>query len=81
VCVRLSSLNKTLQVEQLDKLEQYTTSAAEAVAAEGGDLGELSQKFYQAAVQVCVCVCVKGMGIVLVKQNDMPVIESYCSAQ
>ncbi|KAM4572929.1 lon protease homolog 2, peroxisomal [Odontesthes bonariensis] len=40
------------EVEQLDKLEQYTTEGTEAVAAEGGDLGELSQKFYQAAVQL-----------------------------
>ncbi|XP_041852690.1 lon protease homolog 2, peroxisomal [Melanotaenia boesemani] len=39
------------EVEQLDKLEQYTTSAAE-VTAEDGELGELSQKFYQAAVQL-----------------------------
>lgn len=39
-------------MEQLDKLEQYT-SAAEGAAAEDGELGELSQKFYQAAVQVC----------------------------
>uniref|UniRef100_A0A8C6PR96 Lon peptidase 2, peroxisomal n=1 Tax=Nothobranchius furzeri TaxID=105023 RepID=A0A8C6PR96_NOTFU len=40
------------EVEQLDKLEQYTTSAAEGDAAEHGELKELSQKFYQAAVQV-----------------------------
>ncbi|KAM6937385.1 lon protease homolog 2, peroxisomal [Xenentodon cancila] len=40
------------EVEQLDKLEQYTSSAAEGVAAEGGELAELSQKFYQAAVQL-----------------------------
>ncbi|XP_061578319.1 lon protease homolog 2, peroxisomal [Cololabis saira] len=40
------------EVEQLDKLEQYTSSAAEGVAAGGGELAELSQKFYQAAVQL-----------------------------
>uniref|UniRef100_A0A1A7X6F4 Lon peptidase 2, peroxisomal n=1 Tax=Iconisemion striatum TaxID=60296 RepID=A0A1A7X6F4_9TELE len=40
------------EVEQLDKLEQYTTSAAEGVAAEHAELKELSQKFYQAAVQL-----------------------------
>uniref|UniRef100_UPI003AACF6DD lon protease homolog 2, peroxisomal isoform X2 n=1 Tax=Centroberyx gerrardi TaxID=166262 RepID=UPI003AACF6DD len=41
------------EVEQLDKLEQYTTPATEGVTAEDGELGELSQRFYQAAVQ-CV---------------------------
>ncbi|KAK5620757.1 Lon protease-like protein 2 [Crenichthys baileyi] len=41
------------EVLQLDKLEQYTTSAAEGVTdGEDGELGELSQKFYQAAVQL-----------------------------
>lgn len=40
------------EVEQLDKLEQYTTPASEGVSAEDGELGELSQKFYQAAVQL-----------------------------
>lgn len=35
------------EVEQLDKLEQYT----EGDQADG-ELGELSQRFYQAAVQV-----------------------------
>uniref|UniRef100_A0A3Q2PRW8 Lon protease homolog n=2 Tax=Fundulus heteroclitus TaxID=8078 RepID=A0A3Q2PRW8_FUNHE len=40
------------EVLQLDKLEQYTTSTAEGVTAEDGELGELSQKFYQAAVQL-----------------------------
>uniref|UniRef100_A0A1A8JPT6 Lon protease homolog 2, peroxisomal n=1 Tax=Nothobranchius kuhntae TaxID=321403 RepID=A0A1A8JPT6_NOTKU len=40
------------EVEQLDKLEQYTASAAEGDAAEHGELKELSQKFYQAAVQL-----------------------------
>lgn len=37
-------------VEQLDKLEQYTEGEQL-----DGELGELSQRFYQAAVQVCVC--------------------------
>lgn len=37
----------------MDKLEQYTTSTTEGATAEDGELGELSQKFYQAAVQVC----------------------------
>lgn len=45
-------------MEQLDKLDQYTTPATEGATAEDGELGELSKKFYQAAVQVCVCVCV-----------------------
>uniref|UniRef100_A0A8C4GNY1 Lon peptidase 2, peroxisomal n=1 Tax=Dicentrarchus labrax TaxID=13489 RepID=A0A8C4GNY1_DICLA len=40
------------EVEQLDKLDQYTIPATESVAAEDGELGELSQKFYQAAVQL-----------------------------
>uniref|UniRef100_A0A7N6B843 Lon protease homolog 2, peroxisomal n=1 Tax=Anabas testudineus TaxID=64144 RepID=A0A7N6B843_ANATE len=40
------------EVKQLDKLEQYTTPAREGVTAEDGELGELSQKFYQAAVQL-----------------------------
>ncbi|XP_071403577.1 lon protease homolog 2, peroxisomal [Centroberyx affinis] len=40
------------EVEQLDKLEQYTTPATEGVTAEDGELGELSQRFYQAAVQL-----------------------------
>lgn len=40
-----------LQVKQLDKLEQYTVPANGDAAADG-ELGELSQKFYQAAVQV-----------------------------
>ncbi len=35
------------EVEQLDKLEQYT----EGDQADG-ELGELSQRFYQAALQV-----------------------------
>ncbi|XP_028263341.1 lon protease homolog 2, peroxisomal isoform X2 [Parambassis ranga] len=37
------------EVKQLDKLEQYTTPATKGVTAEDG---ELSQKFYQAAVQL-----------------------------
>ncbi|XP_071313578.1 lon protease homolog 2, peroxisomal [Trachinotus anak] len=54
---RVSSLLKErpfvlAEVEQLDKLEQYTTSATEGVTADDGELGELSQKFYQAAVQL-----------------------------
>ncbi|XP_018559103.1 LOW QUALITY PROTEIN: lon protease homolog 2, peroxisomal [Lates calcarifer] len=40
------------EVEQLDKLEQYTTPATEGVTPSDGELGELSQKFYQAAVQL-----------------------------
>ncbi|KAJ8271926.1 hypothetical protein COCON_G00107850 [Conger conger] len=42
------------EVEQLDNLEQYASAdAADAVAADaGGELGELSQRFYQAAVQL-----------------------------
>ena len=45
-------------MEQLDKLEQYTTPASQGVTTEDGELGELSEKFYQTAVQVCVSVCV-----------------------
>uniref|UniRef100_A0A3B3ZDA3 Lon N-terminal domain-containing protein n=1 Tax=Periophthalmus magnuspinnatus TaxID=409849 RepID=A0A3B3ZDA3_9GOBI len=37
------------EVEQLDKLEQYTSPASEGA---DGELGELSQKFHQAAIQV-----------------------------
>ncbi|XP_074534344.1 lon protease homolog 2, peroxisomal [Halichoeres trimaculatus] len=40
------------EVEQLDKLEQYTTPVSEGVTAEDGELGELTQKFYHAAVQL-----------------------------
>ncbi|XP_061677665.1 lon protease homolog 2, peroxisomal isoform X2 [Syngnathoides biaculeatus] len=39
------------EVEQLDKLERYTTSA-EGVTAEDGELQELSQKFYQTALEL-----------------------------
>uniref|UniRef100_UPI003AAFCB15 lon protease homolog 2, peroxisomal isoform X1 n=1 Tax=Centroberyx gerrardi TaxID=166262 RepID=UPI003AAFCB15 len=51
------------EVEQLDKLEQYTTPATEGVTAEDGELGELSQRFYQAAVQ---CVCMLDMSVPVV---------------
>ncbi|KAM3869916.1 lon protease homolog 2, peroxisomal [Diretmus argenteus] len=40
------------EVEQLDKMEQYTSSATEGITADDGELGELSQKFYQTAVQL-----------------------------
>lgn len=40
------------EVEQLDKLDQYTATKTEGAAAEDTELGELSQKFYQAAVQL-----------------------------
>uniref|UniRef100_A0A3P9L6K5 Lon protease homolog n=1 Tax=Oryzias latipes TaxID=8090 RepID=A0A3P9L6K5_ORYLA len=40
------------EVEQLDNLEQYTTSSTEGTTADDGELGELSQKFHQAAVQL-----------------------------
>ncbi|XP_042351895.1 lon protease homolog 2, peroxisomal [Plectropomus leopardus] len=40
------------EVEQLDKLEQYTSPATDGATAEDGELGELSHKFYQAAVQL-----------------------------
>lgn len=56
--VCLLNFSKHMQVEQLDKLEQYTATKTEGASAEDGELGELSQKFYQAAVQVCKCVCV-----------------------
>ncbi|XP_029289974.1 LOW QUALITY PROTEIN: lon protease homolog 2, peroxisomal [Cottoperca gobio] len=54
---RVSSLLKErpfvlAEVEQLDKLEQYTTPATEGLTVEDGELGELSHKFYQAAVQL-----------------------------
>lgn len=39
------------EVQQLDKLEQYAASDA---ADCHGELGELSKRFYQAAVQVCL---------------------------
>lgn len=39
------------EVEQLDKLEQYTGPASDS-GTEDGELGELSQKFYQAAIQL-----------------------------
>ncbi|XP_077424215.1 lon protease homolog 2, peroxisomal isoform X5 [Vanacampus margaritifer] len=39
------------EVEQLDKQEQYTTQA-DGVSAEDGELQELSQKFYQTALQL-----------------------------
>ncbi|XP_040894982.1 lon protease homolog 2, peroxisomal [Toxotes jaculatrix] len=40
------------EVVQLDKLEQYMSPATDGVATDDGQLGELSQKFYQAAVQL-----------------------------
>uniref|UniRef100_A0A8C7GXX5 Lon protease homolog 2, peroxisomal n=1 Tax=Oncorhynchus kisutch TaxID=8019 RepID=A0A8C7GXX5_ONCKI len=41
------------EVEQLDKLEQYTSPEEMSEAAgPDGELGELSQRFYQAAVQL-----------------------------
>nr|XP_019960152.1 PREDICTED: lon protease homolog 2, peroxisomal isoform X1 [Paralichthys olivaceus] len=40
------------EVKQLDKLEQYTTPATQGVTANDGELGELSDKFYQTAVQL-----------------------------
>ncbi|XP_060932092.1 lon protease homolog 2, peroxisomal [Limanda limanda] len=40
------------EVEQLDKLEQYTTPASQGVTSGDGELGELSEKFYQTAVQL-----------------------------
>ncbi|XP_053282450.1 lon protease homolog 2, peroxisomal [Pleuronectes platessa] len=40
------------EVEQLDKLEQYTTPASQGVTTDDGELGELSEKFYQTAVQL-----------------------------
>ncbi|XP_062245773.1 lon protease homolog 2, peroxisomal [Platichthys flesus] len=40
------------EVEQLDKLEQYTTPASRGVTTDDGELGELSDKFYQTAVQL-----------------------------
>uniref|UniRef100_A0A8C2Z536 Lon protease homolog 2, peroxisomal n=1 Tax=Cyclopterus lumpus TaxID=8103 RepID=A0A8C2Z536_CYCLU len=40
------------EVEQLDQLEHYTTPVTERATAKDGDLGELSNKFYQAAVQL-----------------------------
>lgn len=43
-------------MKQLDQLERYTTPQRDATATDDGELGELSEKFYQAAVQVCVCV-------------------------
>lgn len=46
-------------MKQLDQLERYTTPQRDATATDDGELGELSEKFYQAAVQVCVCVCVR----------------------
>ncbi|KAJ3596782.1 hypothetical protein NHX12_003183 [Muraenolepis orangiensis] len=40
------------EVEQLDKLEQYTPSFSQEETGADGELGELSQKFYQAALQL-----------------------------
>uniref|UniRef100_A0A669DRZ8 Lon peptidase 2, peroxisomal n=1 Tax=Oreochromis niloticus TaxID=8128 RepID=A0A669DRZ8_ORENI len=40
------------EVKQLDQLERYTTPQRDATATDDGELGELSEKFYQAAVQV-----------------------------
>lgn len=64
-------------MEQLDKLDQYTTSATEGATAGDGELGELSQKFYQAAVQVCVhtfwkkyLVTLKGLAESVIKNEN-----------
>ncbi|XP_077453111.1 lon protease homolog 2, peroxisomal isoform X2 [Stigmatopora argus] len=40
------------EVEQLDKLEHYTNLTPEGVEAEDGELQELSQQFYQTALQL-----------------------------
>ncbi|XP_068459637.1 lon protease homolog 2, peroxisomal [Clinocottus analis] len=40
------------EVKQLDKLEHYTTPVTEHATDQDGELGELSHKFYQAAVQL-----------------------------
>lgn len=40
------------EVAQLDKLEQFTNPATKGVTGEDGELGELSQKFYQAAIKL-----------------------------
>ncbi|XP_006797456.1 lon protease homolog 2, peroxisomal isoform X1 [Neolamprologus brichardi] len=40
------------EVKQLDQLERYTTPQRDATATDDGELGELSEKFYQAAVQL-----------------------------
>lgn len=53
------------EVEQLDKLEQYASAdAVDTVYSDAdGELGELSQRFYQAAEQVCAhVVCARGAG-------------------
>lgn len=69
-----------MQVEQLDKLDQYTTPATEGGTAEDGELGELSKKFYQAAVQVCVYVGWDGVKTANLNQFSLLtfVISSFC---
>ncbi|XP_010787718.1 lon protease homolog 2, peroxisomal isoform X1 [Notothenia coriiceps] len=52
VLAEVKQFNIKTKVEQLDKLEQYMTPASEGVTAEDGELGKLSHKFYQAAVQL-----------------------------
>ncbi|XP_068595458.1 lon protease homolog 2, peroxisomal [Brachionichthys hirsutus] len=54
---RVSSLLKErpfvlAEVEQLDKLDGYTSPPTEGMAAEDAALGELSKKFYQSVVQL-----------------------------
>lgn len=56
-------------MEQLDKLEHYTTPITEGASSSEGELGELSLKFYQAAVQVCVSVCVETCQPMLTCKN------------
>uniref|UniRef100_A0A4W6DFI8 Lon protease homolog n=1 Tax=Lates calcarifer TaxID=8187 RepID=A0A4W6DFI8_LATCA len=46
------------EVEQLDKLEQYTTPATEGVTPSDGELGELSQNKSNPTVSPHVCVLV-----------------------
>ncbi|XP_077424212.1 lon protease homolog 2, peroxisomal isoform X2 [Vanacampus margaritifer] len=56
------------EVEQLDKQEQYTTQA-DGVSAEDGELQELSQKFYQTALQLllhCASKLFKGQGQIII---------------
>lgn len=60
-CSPTCQKNFKLQVEQLDKLDQYTTPT-DGVAAEDEELVELMKEFYQAAVQVCVCVFLPSKG-------------------
>lgn len=63
MCVGMLTLLNVVssQVEQLDKLEQYPPSISQEGPGGGdGELGALSQEFYQTALQVVLPCSPRG---------------------